>query len=119
MGKIRALIANEPRTYREVLVHALRDLRPRVEVDAADPDALEDEIARLRPHLVVCSRGRVVVGEGVLTWVMLYPGGENRAEIVTAGGCAMLVGLKFDDFLSIVDGTELLHRFRQGEGLRA
>ena len=30
----------------------------------------------------------------------------------------MLVGIQFDDFLSIVDGTELAHWFAQGEGLK-
>ena len=114
------LLANEPRTYREVLVHALRAIRPRVEVGTVDPEDIDDEIVRLRPHLVVCSRGRAALREGVLTWVMLYPDGENRAEVVTAGGRAMLVGLRFDDFLSIVDGTELAHRFEEerAKGMR-
>lgn len=119
MGTIRALIANEPRTYREALVDALRSLRPRVAVSTVEPDGLDAEIRRLRPQLVVCSRTCAKVQDGVLTWVTLYPGGENRAEVVTAGGRAMLVGIQFDDFLSIVDGTELLYRFRRGEGLTA
>jgi hypothetical protein len=55
----------------------------------------------------------------VLTWVTLYPGGENLAEVVTAGGRATLVGIQFADFLSVVDGTELLYRLAQGEGLTA
>lgn len=119
METIRILVANEPRTYREALVDTLRNLRPRIEVSAIKPDGLDAELLRLRPHLVVCSQPCGAMQEGVLTWVMLYPGGENLAEVVTAGGRAMLVGIQFDDFLSIVDGTELLHRFAQGEGLTA
>ncbi len=113
------LVANEPRTYREVLVHALRNLRPQAEVRIVEPEDLDAGIRDFRPHLVVCSRGCTAVQDGVLTWVTLYPGDENRAEVVTAGGRAMLVGIQFDHFLSIVDGTELLYRFGRGEGLTA
>jgi hypothetical protein len=107
---MRTLVANEPRTYREALVHTLRSLRPRVEVGTVEPDGLDAEIMRLHPHLVVCSQTCATVQDGVLTWVTLYPRGENRAEVVTAGGRAMLVGIQFEDFLSIIDGTELLYR---------
>ena len=117
--KIRALVANEPRTYREVLVHALRNLRPQFEVRAAEPDDLDAEIGHLHPHLVVSSEGCSAVRNGVLIWVTLYPNDENRAEVVTAGGRATLVGIEFDDFLSIIDGTDLLCRFGREEGLEA
>ena len=116
---MRALVANEPRTYREVLVNALRWLRPQIEVSEVEPDELEPAVKQLHPHLVVCSRASAVARDDVLTWVTLYPGGENLAEIVTAGGRAMLVGIQFDEFLSIVDGTELLYRRAHGEELTA
>jgi hypothetical protein len=106
---MRILIANEPRTYREALVGALRAFRPQAEVSTVEPHGLVAEIERLRPHLVVCSQLSVVMSSGPLAWVVLYPHGENRAEIVTAGERAMVAGIAFGDFLSIVDQTELLY----------
>ncbi len=116
---LRALIANEPRTYREVLFEALRQLRPQLEVNAVEPEALDTEVERFHPHLVVCSRKGEIPRNGPLTWVTLYPDGQNLAEICTAGGRATIVGIGFDDLLSVVDGTEFLHRSTAGEGPEA
>ena len=110
MEKLRALIANEPRTYREVLAGALRESRPQVEVSIAEPYAIAVETARLRPHLVVCSGPCDAVQDGVLTWVVLYPREENRAEVFTAGEHATITGVCFSDLLLILDSTELLCR---------
>ena len=53
---MRVLLANEPRSHREVFAGALRALRPNLEVITVKPDALEGEAPRLRPDAVVCSR---------------------------------------------------------------
>jgi hypothetical protein len=108
MEKMSVLIANEPRTYREVLVDALRELRPQVEVSAVESYSLVAEIERLRPHLVVCSWLSVVMPAGPLSWVVLYPHEENRAEVFTAGEHATIAGIRFGDLLTIIDSTELL-----------
>ena len=110
MEKMRVLIANEPRTYREVLVDALRELRPQVEVSTVESYGLVAEIERLRPHLVVCSWLSVVMPAGPLSWVVLYPHEENRAEVFTAGEHSTIAGVGFADLLSIIDSTELLCR---------
>ncbi len=107
---MRVLVANEPCVYREAITNVLRELRPHVEVDAVEPYGLDGEIARLRPQLVVCSKPCTVAENGALTWVLLYPNGDNRAEIVTAGERLMIAGIAFGDLLSIVDSTELLCR---------
>jgi hypothetical protein len=110
MEKMRVLVANEPRTYREVLVDALRVLRPQVEVSAVASYDLATEIERLRPHLVVCSWLSTAMPVGPLSWVVLYPHEENRAEVFTAGEHATIAGVGFGDFLAIIDRTELLCR---------
>jgi len=53
---MRVLLANEPRSHREVFAGALRALRPHLEVITVKPDVLEGEAPRLRPDAVVCSR---------------------------------------------------------------
>ncbi len=107
MEKLRVLVANEPCAYREAITGVLRVLRPDIEVDAVDPDGLDGEVARLRPHLVVCSR-ITVAQQALLGWVMLYPDGENRAEIFTAGERITLDNVEFGDLLSFIDRVELL-----------
>lgn len=110
MEEMRVLIANEPCTYREVLVAALRAFRPQVETSTVEPDDLDAEIARLRPHLVVCSRPCGATRDGALTWVVLYPHEESRAEVFTAGEQATITSVGFSDLLSVIDSTELLCR---------
>jgi hypothetical protein len=105
--KMHILVAAEPRTYREVITCVLRELRPHIEVDVVEPDDLDGEVARLRPHLVVCSRITVAL-QALLGWVMLYPDGENRAEIFTAGEWTTVDNVGFGDLLSVIDRVELL-----------
>jgi hypothetical protein len=47
---------------------------------------------------------------GPLSWVVLYPHEENRAEIFTAGEHATIAGVGFGDLLAIIDCTERLCR---------
>jgi hypothetical protein len=115
MEKVRALVANDPRIYREVIAAALRELRPLVEVVVAEPEGLDREVQRVRPHLVICSQATAIVrGGGCLCWVVLYPDGEDRVEVGAAGmvgGAArLLTGVGVADLLSVVDETELLCR---------
>jgi hypothetical protein len=107
MEKMRVLVANDPCTYREAITDVLREVRPHIEVNAIKPDALDAEVTRFRPHLVVCSRITAAVST-LLAWVMLYPEGENRAVINTAGEQVMLDNVGFDDLLSAIDRVELL-----------
>ena len=107
MEKLQVLVANEPCAYREAITGVLRELRPPIEVNAVEPDGLDGEVARLRPHLVVCSRITVAV-QALLGWVMLYPDGENRAEIFTAGEQVTVDNIGFGDILSFIDRVEIL-----------
>jgi hypothetical protein len=107
MEKLQVLVANEPCAYREAITGVLRELRPHIEVNTVEPDGLDGEVARLRPHLVVCSRITVAL-QTLLGWVMLYPDGENRAEIFTAGELVTVDNVGFGDLLSFIDRIELL-----------
>jgi hypothetical protein len=109
MEKMRILVANELRTYRETIADVFQELRPHVEIHCVDPDDLDHEIARVRPHMVLCSRLTDAV-RSLLAWVLLYPDGENRAEINTAGEHMTLFEVEFDHLLSILDKIELLLR---------
>ncbi len=85
----------------------LRELRPYIEFNAVESDGLDGEVARLRPHLVVCSQITAAV-HSLPAWIMLYPEGENRAVISTAGEQVTVDNIGFDDLLSTIDRIELL-----------
>jgi len=73
MGARRILVANELASYRQTLAIVLRELRPHVEVFETTSEDLEEEITRLRPDLVICSRVTFTVRQRVANWVELYP----------------------------------------------
>jgi hypothetical protein len=111
--KMRVLVANDPRVYREAIADALPKLRL-VEAFLAEPDELEQEAMRVQPHLILCSRkvadGLAQAGH-LLAWMVLYPDGEDRAEVGgTASGrtTLLLEGVAVDDLLRVVDETEQL-----------
>ena len=106
---MRVLVANELCSYREAIGQVLGELRPNVEIHCVDPKDLDREIVRVRPHVALCSRLTDTV-RSLLAWVLLYPDGENRAEVSTAGERMMLFDVDFDHLLSILDKIELLLR---------
>jgi|SRR5215210_1366600 len=107
MPRIRVLIANEPRVYyREAISGVLTGLRPLVEVFCcADAEDLDREAARFRPHLVICSRLTESVRERCPCWVVLYPEGDDRAEVGGSLGIAarVVTGVGVAELLSIID----------------
>jgi len=102
---MRALIANEPVMYREVISATLQELRPNVEVFTAEPEDLEKECLRLLPQLVICSRPTKRVQADVSVWVELYPEGASHAVVRSLDGSRRtLSSMDFQTLLSILDG---------------
>jgi hypothetical protein len=118
--KMRVLIANDPRVYRELIADALLRLRPLVEVSIAEPEEFDRAVELLRPHLVICSRTSAAVQAMCLRWVVLYPDGEDRAEVGGGGAgrwaARLLYGVGLADLLSVVDETEFLWRAAERRG---
>lgn len=113
--KIRVLVANDPRAYREAISFALPKLRPLVEVFPAEPEELEREARRVLPHLILCSRKPdacfLAQAGCLLSCMVLYPNGEDWAEIgdAASGRAALLLeGVALEDLLGLVDETEQL-----------
>ena len=73
MGARRILVANEFASYRQTLALVIRDLRPHVEVFETPSECLDEEVARIGPDLVICSRVTNTVKQRVANWVELYP----------------------------------------------
>ena len=105
---MRVLMAIEPRSYREVIGEAIRGLRPHLEVVIAEPDALEPELARLDPELVICSRSSTAASNGRPAWIEFRPYAQPAARIYVGGRRFELEEVELEDLLSVVDEAERL-----------
>jgi len=111
MIKLRILVANEPRSYREAISGALTGLRPDAEVLTVEPEDLDGEIGRGPATMVLCSCVTSVVVNGSVAWVELYPGGGPGARIGVGGLRLTAAGdLGLEDLLWIADRAESLAR---------
>ncbi len=109
----RIILANEPRTYREVIAAACRCLRPHLEVTIVEPAELD---ARLRHRgrderwLVVHSRPSPTVEAWCFAWVRFAPDGEPGAMVGLAGQRTTHPTVGLDDLLAILDEAATLAR---------
>jgi hypothetical protein len=108
--KLRILLANEPRAYREAIAQAIHQLRPDVEIETAEPPDLDSSIRRFVPDMVVCSEATDTVRSNVRVWVELYPEHNSRSVANIAGKYEEYPEIQLSDLLSIVDRTGDLTR---------
>ncbi len=101
--KMRILMANEPRSYREVMATILQELVPNVEASLAEPEALDREVARLAPDLVICSQATQTVHNAGLSWIALYPEGSNHPVISVRGRRWRVLKPTLDDVFAVID----------------
>lgn len=101
--KMRVVVANEPRSYREVTVEVLRQLRPDVEFELTDPAGLEDTIHRLPADMVVCDEATPAVRDHVPIWLELYPGGNARSTVSVRGVLSTIEDVQLLDIVELVD----------------
>ena len=105
---MRVLMAIEPRSYREVIGEAIQGLRPHLEVTIIEPDALEPEMARLDPGLVICSRPNTATTNGRPAWIEFRPYAQPAARIYLGGRRFELEEVELEDLLSVIDEAERL-----------
>ena len=101
----RILVACELQSYRQALAAAFRELRPDVEVFEAEMEDLDQEVERLGPHLVVCSKLTAQVEDRAPSWVELYPNHGSRSVVSVLGERSSVEELQLSDLLSIIDRT--------------
>ena len=100
---LHVLVAHEPRAYRQALATVLPDLRPRLRVHLVEPANLDAAAAELRPLLVVCGRLTPAVRAHAASWVVLYPGGADWADIGGVLGERRIERPALDDLLAVID----------------
>ncbi len=113
-SRIRVLVVFEDgyRAYRETIADALRTLRPGAEVTVAEPDAIESEMARINPHLVICGQPEAVDSPRVFAWVELPQNPSRHASIRLDGQRTEASNPTLEELLTVVDAAEDLIRVR-------
>jgi DNA-binding transcriptional LysR family regulator len=98
------LIANDPRSYRESIATVFRQLRPELRVEVAEPEALEDNLERFRPHVAISSTPPPAPPSAqVPVWVELYPGHAAHSMVYERERRTEFAEIQLQDLLSIVD----------------
>lgn len=103
MDFAKVIVANEFRTYREAIAHAIESLNPDVEVLVVDPVALDREVERLRPEVVICSRVTPVVESSVSTWVELPTNQDLHSRVSVRDETTTVETMRLDDLLALLE----------------
>lgn len=106
---LNAVLANEPRSYREAVYGTLKRLRPGITLTLVEPEDLDQEVLGNEPHLVVCSRVTTAVEQSSCSWIELYPDDSSCMIVNTAGERTVFANPKFETLLSAIDGIGMLH----------
>lgn len=106
MRKTRVLLANDPRSYREIIATTVHDLRPNLDVFVAEPGEIERKMESLSPDVVICSEVYPAVERGARAWIQLYPEGEPLAVLSVEGERDTLPNLELLGLLSAVDRAD-------------
>ena len=102
-NRLRVLLANEPRAYREAIAAVLREERPDASIFEADSSGINCEVAYHRPDLVICSRATSAVRGLVASWVELYSDHGPLSLVCVNGRLSEVEGMQLQALLSIVD----------------
>ena len=107
---MRVLIAVVPRMYRNTLERVLKQERPNLEVKSTDPEDLDREMSRFKPHLLVCSELSPKVDDVVLSWVHVLYNDSLSANVRVGERQSTLQDASLEDLLRVIDKTERLVR---------
>ncbi len=102
-SKPRILLANEPRSYRQAIACVLRELRPCLEVAETEPGALDRELRRSVPQLVICSHATPAVQGTAPAWVELYTDHGPLSSVAIGKERSTVPEIDLADILLIVD----------------
>jgi hypothetical protein len=108
--KILVSFEKEYRAYQGTIAVSIGILRPHAEVEIAEPEALEEEVVRLRPEVVISSRPRTDSSGGVAAWVELSVDPTRPTKICVGGQYAEMVNPTLERLLAVIDELEQLEQ---------
>ncbi len=109
---MRVLMSVERRhsAYGKAVAEAIGALRPRLQVSVVKPESFEEELARLRPEIVVCDRPHPAASDDALAWVEFFSDGDRPSEVRVGGRRREIVNPSFIELLAVVDEAWTLAR---------
>ena len=108
MRRLRLVVANDLRSYREAIAAAIQRLQPDVEVMVVDPADLADQVELWRPHMLISSVALARSGECPLCWVALYPAKRTQVVVTVAGQQTWSRDIDLAELLAVIDCTAAL-----------
>jgi hypothetical protein len=96
------------RAYRDVLATGIQILRPQFEVVTAALEALEEEIARFEPQVLICSRPEPVDSGGWAAWVELSMDPTRPTRVSVGGRYSGRTNPTLEELLGMMDEAEQL-----------
>jgi hypothetical protein len=105
---IRILVALEDdyRVYRETITASLRILRPRAETKSVELKALEEEINRFEPQVVIYSGPEAVDSRGSPAWIELSVDPTSSTKITVKGCRFERTNPTLEELLELIDQVE-------------
>ena len=105
---IRILVALEDdyRAYREVIAASIRILRPHAEVETAVLEALEEELERFDPELVISSGHKEIGPGGKPAWIELSLEATLLTKISVGGRYSERSNPTLETLLEVIDELE-------------
>jgi hypothetical protein len=105
---MRALVVLEDnyRTYGEMIAATLRILRPDAEVGSTTLEALEEELERFDPQVVICSGHKEVEPANRPAWIELSLDPTQPTKIRVGGRYLERVNPTVEALLEVIDEFE-------------
>ena len=105
---IRILVALEDdyRVYRETIAAGIRILRPRAEAKSVELKALEDEVERFKPQVVIYSGPTIVDTDSSPAWVNLSVDPTSSTKISVRGYCFERTNPTLEELLELIEQVE-------------
>jgi hypothetical protein len=105
---VRILVAidEEYRSYREVIAGAIGAIRPHFEVATAGVEALDEEMKRFDPHLVIFSLPATSASVETIAWVELSLDPLRPSVVCVRGRRTEVLNPVLDTLLEVFDQVE-------------
>jgi hypothetical protein len=109
---MRILVSFEPAylAYQGVIAASIRILRPHLEVETAMLDALEEEVERFDPALIICTRPNTLGPGGTFAWVELSIDPTRPSKVCVGGRYSESTNATLEVLLAVIDEVEELIR---------
>ena len=111
-NKTRILVAFEDdyRAYADALAKAISAARPLLDVATLGLEALQAEVARLDPHVIICSSPNPATEqqEGKLAWVELSVDPHRPSKFCVSGRRWESLNPSLEELLGVVEESEQL-----------